>query len=184
MHDGTVQQADSWLSGHLASYVRWAASHDSLLIVTWDEDDGLHGNHIATLFVGPMVRPGHYGEFITHDNVLRTIEAIYGLSFAGKSAHVPAITDIWLPAPAITPIETFVFTPPTKLVPEGASENALSSEPVSAPASVPTTGYYLDPQEFDWQSSLRHGERTHIRAFTRSVRNDNSPGLWGAIMPD
>jgi hypothetical protein len=107
MHDGTVQQGDLWLAVHLAPYVRWAESHASLLIVTWDEDDGAHGNRIATLFVGPMVHPGHYGEFITHANVLRTIEAIYGLPFAGNTGGVHAITDIWRPGLSAAPANDF-----------------------------------------------------------------------------
>jgi phosphatidylinositol-3-phosphatase len=105
MHDGTVQQGDLWLERHLAPYVRWAASHNSLLIVTWDEDDGAHGNRIATLFVGPMVQPGRYGELITHANVLRTIEAIYALPFAGNTAGVHAITDIWRPGLSAAPAD-------------------------------------------------------------------------------
>ena len=48
--------------------------HNSLLIVTWDEDDRKAGNHIATIFVGPMVRPGRYPETINHFNVLRTLD--------------------------------------------------------------------------------------------------------------
>jgi len=54
-----------------------------------------HGNHIATIFVGPMVKPGKYSENINHYNVLRTLEALYGLPYAGKSASVTTITDVW-----------------------------------------------------------------------------------------
>src|SRR5262249_23310761 len=39
MHDGTIQQADTWLQQHLDPYAQWAAANKSLLIVTWDEDD-------------------------------------------------------------------------------------------------------------------------------------------------
>jgi len=83
MHDGTIQQADSWLQTNLQAYV------------TWDEDQGTISDHIATIFVGPMVKPGKYGESINHYNVLRTLEAIYGLPYAGKSASVTTITDVW-----------------------------------------------------------------------------------------
>ena len=95
MHDGTIQQADSWLQTHLQAYVTWAKTNNSLLIVTWDEDQGTAANHIATIFVGPMVKPGKYSESINHYNVLRTLEAIYGLPYAGKSASVTTITDVW-----------------------------------------------------------------------------------------
>jgi hypothetical protein len=95
MHDGTIQQGDSWLQQHLLAYVTWARKNNSLLIVTFDEDQGTTANHIATIFVGPMVKPGHYSEKINHYRVLRTIEDMYGLGHLGKSAGVLPITDLW-----------------------------------------------------------------------------------------
>jgi phosphatidylinositol-3-phosphatase len=95
MHDGTVAQADAWLSKHVAPLVDWARTHDTLLILTWDEDEGTGVNHIPTIFAGPMVRPGKYAERITHYSVLRTIEDFYGLPHVGRSGGVPAITDCW-----------------------------------------------------------------------------------------
>jgi acid phosphatase len=95
MHDGTIQQGDSWLQTHLMSYVTWARNNNSLLIVQWDEDQRRSTNHIATIFVGPMVKPGKYGEMINHYNILRTIEDMYGLPHLGKSATAKPITDVW-----------------------------------------------------------------------------------------
>ena len=95
MHDGSIQQGDSWLKTNLLSYVRWAFSHNSLLIVTWDEDDDSHGNQIPTIFVGPMVKAGQYSEKINHYNVLRTLEDLYHLPHLGNSASATPIIDIW-----------------------------------------------------------------------------------------
>lgn len=95
MHDGTIQEADSWLQTHLAGYLAWAQNNNSLLIVTWDENDGTAGNQIPTIFVGPMVKPGQYKEDVSHYNLLRTLEAIYGLPYAGNSNSVTTITDVW-----------------------------------------------------------------------------------------
>lgn len=95
MHSGSVSQADSWLKNHLNGYVQWAKTHNSLLIVTWDEDDGSTNNQIPTFFVGPMVKTGQYNESINHYSVLCTLETLYGLPYAGESAHVSAITDVW-----------------------------------------------------------------------------------------
>jgi phosphatidylinositol-3-phosphatase len=95
MHDGTIQQGDSWLQTHLSAYATWAKTNNSLLIVTFDEDQGTSTNQIATIFVGPMVKPGQYSESINHYNVLRTLEAIYGLPYAGKTSTVKTITDVW-----------------------------------------------------------------------------------------
>jgi hypothetical protein len=103
MHHGldpdTVQTGDRWLQEHLDGYVRWAGEHNSLLIVTWDEDNTRENNRIVTLFVGPMVQPGRYDQRISHGNVLRTIEYLYGLSHTGASSDAAPITKIWKPAP-------------------------------------------------------------------------------------
>ena len=99
MHHGqdpdAMKTGDRWLQEHLDAYVQWAQQHNSLLIVTWDEDNKNERNRIVTLFVGPMVQAGRYDQRITHNNVLRTIENLYGLSHAGASADAEPITQIW-----------------------------------------------------------------------------------------
>jgi acid phosphatase len=66
-----------------------------LLVLTWDEDDGTEGNHIATIVVGQGIKAGQYGEPINHFNLLRTVEDMYGLAPAGASATAAPITDLW-----------------------------------------------------------------------------------------
>jgi phosphatidylinositol-3-phosphatase len=95
MHSGSIQQADSWLQRQMNGYAQWAQAHNSLLIVTWDEDDSNSGNHIATIFSGASVKPGHYNEAINHYTVLRTLEALYGLAAINNSGGVNPITDVW-----------------------------------------------------------------------------------------
>jgi len=81
MHDGSIAQGDAWLEKNIEPYAQWAAAHNSLLIVTWDEDDGSANNRVATLFIGPMVKPGSSAQPISHYSVLRTIEESYGLPY-------------------------------------------------------------------------------------------------------
>jgi hypothetical protein len=95
MHDCPVSTGDAWVSAHLGPYLSWASTHRGLLIVDWDENDGSPGNHIPTIFAGPMVKPGIYPEPITHYSVLRTIEYLYGLRPLGASAHAAPVRDIW-----------------------------------------------------------------------------------------
>jgi acid phosphatase len=97
MHDCSVAAGDAWLRARVGGYADWAMRHESLLILTWDEDDGSQGNHIATIFAGQPVRPGRYAEPITHYSVLATIEAAYALPRDGQAATAAPITDIWLP---------------------------------------------------------------------------------------
>ncbi len=99
MHDGETRDAiirgDRWLMQNLDSYIQWAKTNNSLLIVTWDEDDGSSNNHIATIFVGPMIKPGRYTDRINHYDVLRTIEEMYGLSLLGRTKDAKPIANIW-----------------------------------------------------------------------------------------
>jgi phosphatidylinositol-3-phosphatase len=95
MHNGTVQQGDTWLQTHMDAYAQWAKQNNSLLIVTWDEDDNSQSNQIPTIIVGQGVTAGLYGELINHYSVLRTIEAMYGLPGVGNSAGLAPILDIW-----------------------------------------------------------------------------------------
>ena len=107
MHDGTIAQADSWLQNTLGGYVTWARTHNSLLLLTFDEDDNQASNQIPTIFVGSGVVRGNYSEPITHFNVLRTLEDAYGLTPLGGSANATAITDIWGTAGHVAPVAFF-----------------------------------------------------------------------------
>src|SRR5262249_43537798 len=93
MHDGTVAQGDAWLKANIDSYAQWAKTHNSLLVVTWDEDDNSAGNQIPTIFLGQMVVPGNYNQAVNHFNVLRSVEDMYGLPAAGASAGATPISN-------------------------------------------------------------------------------------------
>src|SRR5580704_9366006 len=120
MHDGTIQQADDWLRQNIIdTYLHWAMTHNSLLIVTWDEDgDNTATNQIPTIFAGAKVKPGNYtetnlnannpdvattgpgiqtptGTAMNHWNVLSTIEDIYGLAHIGNSMNRLSVSDIF-----------------------------------------------------------------------------------------
>jgi phosphatidylinositol-3-phosphatase len=79
----------------LSQYAAWAKTNNSLLILTWDEDDNTSRNQIPTVFYGANVRPGTYNEPISHYNVLSTLEEMYGLPKLGYATRAPAIADIW-----------------------------------------------------------------------------------------
>jgi hypothetical protein len=99
MHDGSIAAGDAWLKTNLDAYIQWAKTRNSLFILTFDEDDFTTVNRIATIFVGPMVKQGQYGERITHQSVLHTLEDLYGLDHAGASATATPIADVWTESP-------------------------------------------------------------------------------------
>ena len=95
MHDGSVAQGDAWLAKNIEPYAQWAMAHNSLLIVTWDEDDGSEGNRVATIFAGPMITPGNSAQRISHYNILRTVEEMFGLPHLDGSAKAKLIDGVW-----------------------------------------------------------------------------------------
>ncbi|WP_369806505.1 alkaline phosphatase family protein [Mycobacterium sp. E3198] len=95
MHDGSIAQGDAWLSRELTGYANWAVANNSLLIVTWDEDDGGPRNQIPTIIYGGHVQPGTYTEQINHYSVLATLEQMYGLPRLGYAATAAPIATIW-----------------------------------------------------------------------------------------
>jgi acid phosphatase len=109
MHDGppaqSIKAGDRWLSDKLQAYYLWAKSHNSLLILTFDENN--HGppvggitdpaaaspfdrNRIVTILAGAHIRQGDYAEGagVTHVNLLRTLEAMYGLEKCGRQQEL------------------------------------------------------------------------------------------------
>jgi acid phosphatase len=92
MHDCSVAVGDRWMRDHLGGYLDWASTHHSLLIVTFDEDDGKAANRILTLIAGARVQPGMYALPINHYDLLRTIEELYHLP---PLTTARPITGIW-----------------------------------------------------------------------------------------
>lgn len=97
MHDGSISQGDTWLKNNLDSYNTWAKTHNSLLIVTWDEDDMTTTNKIPTIFSGADVAGGTNATDYNHNNLLRTLEDMYGAAPTGAAVSA---SEIALPEPA------------------------------------------------------------------------------------
>jgi hypothetical protein len=91
MHDGTVAQGDTWLQQNLSAYAQWALANNSLLVVTWDENDNEAVNQIPTLLYGANVAPGNYGTAYNHYNVLSTVLAPFGLTGPNNAATAAPI---------------------------------------------------------------------------------------------
>jgi acid phosphatase len=95
MHDCDVATGDRWLSANVPSIEAYDNANDGLLIVTFDEGHETADNHIPTIFYGPMVVPGQYSQYVTHYDVLRTIEDNFGLTPLGASAGASGVQGIF-----------------------------------------------------------------------------------------
>ncbi|WP_424217433.1 alkaline phosphatase family protein (plasmid) [Streptomyces sp. BI20] len=97
MHDCSVGTGDTWLKNNLKAYADWAKTHNSLLVVTFDEDNRLAGNKIPTVLYGQPVTPGSTAAgTYNHYDVLHTLETLAGLTtHAGNAAGAQDVTGIW-----------------------------------------------------------------------------------------
>jgi hypothetical protein len=95
-YNNSIKQFDSWIQDHLDAYKSWCINNNSILIVTYDEDDYTDNNRILTVFYGDHVKTGDYNEKINLYNILRTIEDRMGLTVhAGHAATAAPITYCW-----------------------------------------------------------------------------------------
>ena len=99
MHDCSIRTGDRWMRKHLGRYARWAPRHNSLLIVTFDENAGGSANPIPTIIVGANVHRGVHPERLNHYKLLRTIEDIYGLPALGRAKAASPLSTIWRSSP-------------------------------------------------------------------------------------
>jgi hypothetical protein len=108
MHDCSVATGDAWLGNTVPTILNSPAytSQNSLVLITWDEDDGSQANRVATLVIAKDVPAGFRSNVpYTHYSLLKTIEQAWGLTplttndananpmsdfFSGVSAPVPA----------------------------------------------------------------------------------------------
>ncbi|MGW0389943.1 alkaline phosphatase family protein [Streptomyces sp. NPDC003042] len=95
MHSCPVNTGDTWVKNNLDAYAQWAKANNSLLVLTWDEDNFLGSNQIATVFYGAHVKQGRYGSAYNHFNLLRTFEDLFGTGHAGNAASAQPITEVF-----------------------------------------------------------------------------------------
>lgn len=104
MHDGTIRMADDWLRTNLGAYAKWARTHNSLLVITFDEDDFQGPNRIPTVLYGAGLMPGTVNNTTwTLHNLLRTLGDAYSATPSARGAQVRRINGVWpLDPPVLT----------------------------------------------------------------------------------
>jgi phosphoesterase family protein len=96
-HDTGLAYGSNWLKGFLEPLRKNEAfMKRTLIIVTFDESRNDSNNHIYTVFLGDMVKPGEYNDKYNHYSVLRTIEENFRLgTLADGDGGAKPITDVW-----------------------------------------------------------------------------------------
>jgi acid phosphatase len=101
-HNGSLGQADAWLQQNIAPLIASPAfNSDGILIIAFDEaedsDTQGGGGHVATLVIGPKVRPGYTSStHYQHQSTLRTIlEALGADPSLGAAANAPDMKEFF-----------------------------------------------------------------------------------------
>jgi acid phosphatase len=142
-HDGTLAQADQWLQSHIPQLLADPDfQNDGLLFIVWDEgnlgplDARWTGGRVATLVIGPGVKPGYRSTtFYTHQDLLRTLCDAMGLGRCpGNGAIGVPMADFFPPASTSPHIQ--LLSPTTNLNavrnPLRFVANVVSDKPASA----------------------------------------------------
>jgi hypothetical protein len=94
-----ITAGDAWLSNTIPIILNspsWKAGN-SIIIVTWDEDDRAHNQNVPCFIIGPGVKAGYVSNApYTHYSVLKTIEAAFGLpALTLNDSFANPINDVW-----------------------------------------------------------------------------------------
>src|SRR4051812_21537310 len=92
MHDGSTQQADTWLRNNIDAYAQWAVTHHSLLMVVWDEDDGTSGNRIPGILYGANINPGADSTSYDHYDILASLAGSFTLTAPNNGATATGLS--------------------------------------------------------------------------------------------
>ena len=117
----SISAGDTWLGANLMAYAQWAQANNSLLIITFDENDESVPNQIATIVVGAGVPAGvDNSQAGNQYAMLATIETLYGLTpTLGETGTAPIL-------------DFYSATPPT-----AASSFTKLSPGISDPTNYP-----------------------------------------------
>lgn len=146
MHDCSVAAGDAWLSKNIPPIVNYNSTHNGLLIITFDEGDNSTTNHIVTIAAGPMVHNGTYTQTINHYNVLRLIEANFGLPLLGASANAAAISGL-------------------------LSGTSTSTTGTSASGQITFASYFSSTGEFQFKTSSGTSAWAYTSSSTQWIKN-------------
>lgn len=95
------RQYDTWIQNNLDAYKQWCKNNNSLLVVTYDEDDFTSVNRISTVFYGANVATGNYNQGVNFYSLLRTMEDAMGVaSHAGAANTTSTIDFCWVAPPS------------------------------------------------------------------------------------
>ena len=188
---GGIAAGDAWVQAHLAAYAAWAQANNSLLIITFDENNTnpavTYPDQIVTIVVGAGVPAGvtNNSQADTY-SLLNTIQSFYGLTPVGVSAGAAPL-DFYSATPATatsTVITSFSgISDPNNYPPENAlavgPNSIVTAESVPYEVTNLTGGAATTGSQFQLFSSL--GPTLDNSVFDTRAAYDSSTGQFVMI---
>ncbi len=105
MHDDTgcetpdsVKNGDLWLSREVPKILASKAYKDAgALFITWDENEGEHGEAIGMIVLSRFAKPGYQNALVySHSSLVRTVQDIFGVRpYLRDAANATPLTDLF-----------------------------------------------------------------------------------------
>ncbi len=97
IHDCSIGVGDAWLQAVvpvILAQPEFQPGGAGVLFITFDE--GFGANRVATVVVGPQVKPGYHSSVPQgHYSLLRTIEETWGLDLLRNAANAASMMDFF-----------------------------------------------------------------------------------------
>ncbi len=175
-HDGTLNQADSWLQANLQPLIASASfQQNGLLVIVFDEsfstDTAFGGGQVPMLVISPKGKPSYQAtNFYQHQSTLRMMAEALGLtSFPGASATAPNMAEFFAKW-------TLQFVDSQELVGEGGQPavNAFDEKP----STIWHTQWFTASPPPPHEIQINLGTPYSLTGFTYLPRQDGCSNGW------
>jgi hypothetical protein len=197
-HDGTLPQADQWLSQELPAILarpEFAPGGDGLLFIVWDEGDIANdsrcsarlssgcGGKIATLVIGPQVRP-HYQSAVRYDhaNLLRTVcDALGVTSCPGEAALAIPMADFFNTVNIVAPLPNARVASPVHI--QAATNNGSAVNAVQVYVDD-VLNYQVSGSTIDTMRPLSAGKHHVVLQSWDANGGIHKSGVYVTVQPE
>lgn len=141
-HNTGIAFAANWLQGFLEPKLQNANfMSGTLVVVTFDEDDGSEQNHIYTVLLANTIAPGTDATAYNHYSMLKFVEDNFNLGTLNRNdvSAVPINVPLVPPEPTATPQATISGTP-------SPTQTPTTTVTTVTPTAIATTTTTATPQ--------------------------------------
>src|SRR6266542_2060366 len=152
MHDCSIATGDAWLSRQIPAILSSPAftQQNSVLFLTWDEDDSSGNNRVDLVVAGPQIRRAYVsGSPYNHYSIHTTLEAAWNLA-ALTSNDSTGIAMADLSSPALNPSLACSGVTLTSSSPSQATGGSVTFSAATSGCPNPVYRFWIQPPGGAW----------------------------------